>query len=94
MHRDFEVAPTDALFHELERLFGHGTFVGSSEGELLERFIPRKKTKRLSEALIARHGRMVLGVCRQMPSRSQRRGRCLSGDVSGSRAKGGHVVPV
>ena len=58
-------ASTGALFHQLERLFGRGTSVGSSESELLERFVTEKDDAAF-EALIARHGRMVLGVCRQM----------------------------
>ena len=54
-----------ALIHQLERLFHHGTTVGLTEGELLERFT-RGKDEAAFEALIARHGPMVLGVCRQL----------------------------
>ena len=53
-----------ALIHQLERLFQHGTAIGLTEGELLERFV-RGNDEAAFEALIARHGPMVLGVCRQ-----------------------------
>src|SRR6516165_8155407 len=54
-----------ALFQSLERLFDYGSAVGSTEGELLERFVARHD-KSAFEALMARHGPMVLGVCRQL----------------------------
>jgi RNA polymerase sigma factor (sigma-70 family) len=54
-----------ALIHQLERLFHQGTTVGLTEGELLERFA-RGHDEAAFEALIARHGPMVLGVCRQL----------------------------
>ena len=53
-----------AFIHQLERLFQHGTAVGMSEGELLERFVAAHDEAAF-EALVARHGPMVLGVCRQ-----------------------------
>ncbi len=55
----------ECLFNQLERLFRQGTSVGSSEGELLERFVT-EQDEAAFEALMARHGRMVLGVCRQL----------------------------
>ena len=54
-----------ALIHQLERLFHHGTAAGLTEGELLERFV-RGHDEAAFEALLARHGPMVLGVCRQL----------------------------
>jgi RNA polymerase sigma factor (sigma-70 family) len=54
-----------ALIQQLERLFHQGTAVGLTEGELLERFV-RGRDETAFEALIARHGPMVLGVCRQL----------------------------
>jgi RNA polymerase sigma factor (sigma-70 family) len=54
-----------ALIHQLERLFHHGTTIGLTEGELLERFVGGHDEAAF-EALIARHGPMVLGVCRQL----------------------------
>ena len=47
------------------RLFRHGTTAGLSEGELLERFV-RGNDEAAFEVLMARHGPMVLGVCRQL----------------------------
>ncbi len=49
----------------LERLFQHGTATGMAEGELLERFVASQDESAF-EALIARHGPMVLGVCRRL----------------------------
>jgi RNA polymerase sigma factor (sigma-70 family) len=54
-----------AFIQQLERLFQHGTTVGLTEGELLERFVGGNDESAL-EVLIARHGPMVLGVCRQL----------------------------
>jgi RNA polymerase sigma factor (sigma-70 family) len=53
-----------AFLHQLERLFHHGTAVGLTEGELLERFV-RGHDEAAFEALVARHGPMVLGICRR-----------------------------
>ena len=58
-------ASRGAVFNQLERLFGQGTSIGSSEGELLERFVTRHDEAAF-EVLMARHGPMVLGVCRQL----------------------------
>jgi RNA polymerase sigma factor (sigma-70 family) len=54
-----------ALVQQLERLFRQGTTTGLTEGELIERFV-RARDESAFEALMARHGPMVLGVCRQM----------------------------
>ncbi len=54
-----------AVFIQLERLFHHGTATGSTEGELLERFVTRHDEAAF-EAIVARHGPMVLRVCRQL----------------------------
>ncbi len=53
-----------AFLDQLERLFHHGTAVGLDEGELLDRFL-RAGDELAFEALLARFGPMVLGVCRQ-----------------------------
>src|ERR1700683_4575547 len=58
-------AASGVLFGQLERLFGQGTAIGSTEGELLERFVTRRDEAAF-EALVARHGPMVLGVCRHL----------------------------
>jgi RNA polymerase sigma factor (sigma-70 family) len=65
MHTTLRGPFSGTLIHQLERLFQHGTAVGLSEGELLERFV-RVHDESAFEALIARHGPMVLGVCRQL----------------------------
>jgi DNA-directed RNA polymerase specialized sigma24 family protein len=58
-------ASRGAFLNQLERLFGQGTSIGLSEGELLERFVTAHDEAAF-EALVARHGPMVLGVCRQL----------------------------
>jgi RNA polymerase sigma factor (sigma-70 family) len=58
-------ASSSVLFCQLERLFGQGTAIGLTEGELLERFVTRRDEAAF-EALVARHGPMVLGVCRHL----------------------------
>ena len=52
------------VVHQLERLFGHGTVTGLTEGQLLDRFASRRDESAF-ESLMERHGPMVLGVCRQ-----------------------------
>jgi len=47
----------------LEKLFGHGTVTGLSEERLLNRFATARDESAF-EALVERHGPMVLGVCR------------------------------
>jgi RNA polymerase sigma factor (sigma-70 family) len=54
-----------ALYYHLETLFGQGTSIGSTEGELLDRFVNGRDGAAF-EALVARHGPMVLGVCKQL----------------------------
>jgi RNA polymerase sigma factor (sigma-70 family) len=49
----------------LERLFNGGTVAALSEGQLLERFVARRDEAAFA-ALVARHGPMVLGVCRRV----------------------------
>ncbi len=53
------------LLHQLGRLFGQGTSVGLTESELLQRFVGGHDESAF-ETLVARHGPMVLGVCRQL----------------------------
>ena len=56
------------LLRQVEALFGVGTVCGLTDGELLERFVGRRGE--LSElaftALVERHGRMVLAICRRV----------------------------
>jgi RNA polymerase sigma factor (sigma-70 family) len=54
-----------AFIQQVEWLFQRGTAVGLTEGELLERFVGGRDEAAF-EALMARHGPMVLGVCRQL----------------------------
>ena len=52
-------------YHQaIERLFNEGTVSGLSEAQLLERFAARNDEAAF-EALVERHGPMVLGVCRR-----------------------------
>jgi len=52
----------------LGRLFGAGSAVGLSDGELLERFAHRRdeSAEAAFETILARHGSLVLTVCRQV----------------------------
>jgi len=54
-----------AVIVQLERLFRRGTLTGSSEVELLHRFVTGRDEAAF-EAIVARHGPMVLGVCREL----------------------------
>ncbi|HEY2155893.1 MAG TPA: RNA polymerase sigma factor [Isosphaeraceae bacterium] len=51
--------------HQIGRLFGAGTTAGLSEGQLLDRFVARRDGAAF-EAIVARHGPMVLSVCRSL----------------------------
>ena len=57
----------EAIAGHVQQLFGAGTLVGMAEGQLLERFLARRDEVAF-EALVARHGPMVLGVCRRVLS--------------------------
>ena len=48
----------------MRRLFDSGTAIGLSDGQLLERFISARDETAF-EAILRRHGPMVLGVCRR-----------------------------
>ena len=54
-----------AVARGLGRLFTSGGVSGLSEGQLLDRFVTRRDEAAF-EALVVRHGPMVLGVCRQL----------------------------
>lgn len=47
----------------IDRLFRKGTFTGSSDAQLLDRFVHRRDEAAF-EALVCRHGPLVLAVCR------------------------------
>ena len=48
---------------ELSRLFGEGTLAGLTDGQLLERYVEQGDGEAFA-AIVARHGAMVLSVCR------------------------------
>ena len=50
---------------QFERLFTTGSVSGLTEGQLLDRFVTRRDEAAF-EALVSRHGPMVLGVCRRL----------------------------
>jgi RNA polymerase sigma factor (sigma-70 family) len=50
---------------DIQVLFEAGSFVGLSDGQLLERFLARRE-EAVFEAIIQRHGSMVWGVCRRV----------------------------
>ena len=54
-----------AVARGLGRLFSTGGVSGLNEGQLLERFVAQRDEAAF-EALVVRHGPMVLGVCRQL----------------------------
>src|SRR4051794_22356193 len=54
-----------SVLDPLRRLFGRGSVAALPEGQLLERFV-RERDEAAFEAIVARHGPMVLGVCRRM----------------------------
>ena len=57
-------ATTDIL-RQVGRLFGEGTIAGLTDRQLLDRFRSRADEAAF-EAIVARHGPMVLGVCRDV----------------------------
>jgi RNA polymerase sigma factor (sigma-70 family) len=52
-----------AALRQINRLFAEGAVTGLSDAQLLERFVGRRDATSF-EALVARHGPMVLSVCR------------------------------
>ncbi len=54
-----------AVLGQLDRLFNRGTVAGLNEGALLERYVSDGDEAAFA-ALVARHGPMVLGVCRRV----------------------------
>ena len=57
--------PFSVACRQLGRLFGTGTVAGLAEGPLLDRFVARRDAAAF-EAIVARHGPMVLAVCRSL----------------------------
>jgi RNA polymerase sigma factor (sigma-70 family) len=62
-------ALTAAVARPIEALFAGGSLAGLSDRQLLERFVAGRDPRAAEDAfaaLVARHGPMVLGVCRQL----------------------------
>src|SRR5262245_54753476 len=59
------MSPQRLAIPELGRIFQGGSISGLSEWQLLERYLERRDQAAF-EALVTRHGPMVLGVCRRM----------------------------
>src|SRR3954452_20921233 len=59
---------TGSVVRQLESLFEDGSAAGLSDRQLLERYIARRDPagEAAFAALVARHGPMVLGACRQL----------------------------
>src|SRR4051812_37559107 len=54
-----------AALQHLQRLFGRGTVAGLTEAQLLRQYAARRDEVAFA-AIVARHGPMVLGVCRTL----------------------------
>jgi RNA polymerase sigma factor (sigma-70 family) len=65
MNRMVRPAP-GAVERGVRAAFGAGTVSGLTDAELLDRFCGRRDDGASFEALVARHGPMVLGVCRDI----------------------------
>ncbi|MHB1561612.1 MAG: RNA polymerase sigma factor, partial [Isosphaeraceae bacterium] len=55
----------DGALRQIDRLFGEGTLAGLSDARLLERYVAARDESAF-EALVVRHGPMVLSVCRRV----------------------------
>jgi RNA polymerase sigma factor (sigma-70 family) len=54
-----------AVLQQIDRLFRQGSGAGLPEWQLLNRYVTRRDESAF-EAIVARHGPMVLGVCRRV----------------------------
>ncbi len=64
-HRGRDVKTSGLAHHDLRTLFQAGALGTLSDGELLERFVARRDEPAF-EAIVRRHGPMVLGVCHRV----------------------------
>ena len=55
----------ETFLRDIDRLFAEGSHAGMSDGQLLERFVSHRDEVAF-ETIVARHGRMVLGLCRNV----------------------------
>jgi hypothetical protein len=62
--------PYGIVQQQIERLLQRGSLAGLSEWQLLERYAT-ERDELAFEALVARHGPMVLGVCRRVLHHAQ-----------------------
>ena len=58
---------SEPLLESVQRLFSEGTMTGASESQLLERFLSQRDEVAF-EAIVHKHGPMVLAVCRRILS--------------------------
>ena len=63
VRRPRAIAPTGSAIWQLGRLFATGTAAGLTDGQLLQRSLDRRDPDTFG-ALVARHGPMVMAVCR------------------------------
>ena len=68
MRKPTETSRRPDLNRDLATLFGGGSVAGSTDGELLDRFLTSRdeRAELAFEALVLRHGPMVWGVCRRI----------------------------
>ena len=59
---------TTSVARQIESLYGGGSVAGLTDRQLVDRFVSRRDAagEDAFAALVARHGPMVLGVCRQL----------------------------
>jgi DNA-directed RNA polymerase specialized sigma24 family protein len=57
--------PFRPVLQQVERIFGPGTVTGLTDAKLLERFA-KGRDEAAFEAMVARHGPVVLGICRRL----------------------------
>jgi hypothetical protein len=79
------------VVRQLESLFDGASVAGLSDRQLLERYNAGGRTaagEAAFTALVARHGPMVMGVCRQLLGDAQHRPGHLSGRLPGPGPEG------
>ena len=93
--------PADTVFHDLDALFRLGVVAAMSDEQLLERFTAQTESdgEIAFEAIVRRHGPMVMGVCRHCwatsttPRMRSRRPSSYSRSGQEPSARGNHWVP-
>ena len=82
------IEANDAALRQLHGLFAGGTATGLADSQLLDRFLGDRDPLAF-EALLVRHGAMVMSVCRGILRPQRCRGR-LPGHVLAAGEEGGH----